>query len=112
MSDRVRILRGFLLLVVALIGAALVNILGWAWGEYQAGALLGLAVFVLFAGLAVYQFVRVRDWAWLPAVAGGLYAVLPDLILGPADDIGAILLGAVLTAVLSWRRGRTEISKG
>lgn len=113
MSDRKRILFGLVFLLVALLGAALVNIVGWSAGEYRVGAIAGLVTFVVFAGLAAYHFIKVRDWAWLPAVAGGLYAVLPDLILGPADDLGAILLGAALTGFMSWRRKRTgSIDRG
>lgn len=108
MSDRKRIFLGLVFLVIALLGAALVNIIGWSAGEYRFGALAGLAVFVVFAILAAYHFIKVRDWAWLPAVAGGLYAVLPDLILGPVDDLGAILFGAALTGFMSWRRKRSE----
>lgn len=107
MSDRKRIFFGLVFLVVALLGAAVVNVVGWGAGEYRIGAIAGLVVFVVFAGLAAYHFIKVRDWAWLPAVAGGLYAVLPDLILGPVDDIGAILFGAALTGFMSWRRKRS-----
>lgn len=108
MSDRNRVLLGFGLLIVALMGAAVVGLGGWIGRDFQTGAILGAATFVFFGALATYHFIKIRDWAWLPAVAGGLYAVLPDLVAGPADDIGAILLGAALSGLISWRRGKNE----
>ena len=106
MSDRQRIVLGFFLLLLALGGAAAAGLGGWIGRDLRTGAILGLVVFVLFAALAGYPFIKIRDWAWLPAVAGGIYAVLPDLIMGPVDDAGALLLGAAISGVLAWRRGR------
>lgn len=106
MSDRRRILLGFVLLLVALLGAAVVGMGGWIGRDFQTGALLGLGTFVLFGGLAIYQFVKIRDYAWLPAVAGGIYAILPDIILGPTDDIWVLVGGAAISGLLSWRKRR------
>lgn len=106
MRDRTRMLVGFGLLIVALIGAALAGLGGWIGRDFRTGAVLGAATFVFFGALAAYQFIKIRDWAWLPAVAGGVYAILPDMIAGPSDDIGAILLGAVISGVIGWRRGK------
>ena len=88
-------------------GEAPGDVFGWIGRDLRTGAVLGISVFVFFGALATYQFIKIRDWAWLPAVAGGVYAVLPDLMLGPADDVGAILLGAALSGLLAWRRGKT-----
>lgn len=93
-------------MLLALGGAAVAGLGGWISRDFQTGLVLGLSVFLFFSVLAAYQFFKIRDWAWLPAVAGGVYAVLPDLFLGPADDIGAILLGAAISGVMAWRRGR------
>ena len=41
-----------------------------------------------------------------PAVVGGLYAVLPDLMAGPGDDVAVLALGAVISGIWSWRRSR------
>jgi hypothetical protein len=43
-------------------------------------------------------------------VLGGVYAIVPDLMAGPVDDVGAILLGAAVSGVLAWRRGRDAVS--
>ena len=109
MKDRQRIVLGFFLLVLALIGAALAGLSGFAalvGADSQNGIVLGLAAFVGLGALAAYQFIKIRDWAWIPAVLGGVYAIVPDLLVGPTDDIGALLLGAVISGVLAWRRGR------
>ena len=57
------------------------------------------------------MFMTIRDYAWLPAVFGGIYAVLPDLFVGPADDLGALALGALISGIWSWRRSKKEQSK-
>lgn len=109
MTDRQRIFIGFSLLILSLIGAAIAGLSGFAallGAESQTGIVLGLAGFVGLGVLAAYQFIKIRDWAWIPAVLGGVYAVLPDLILGVGDDIGALLLGAAISGVMAWRRGR------
>jgi hypothetical protein len=105
-SDRKRILFGFIFLLIALFGAAVVGVGGWVGRDFQTGALLGLGTFALFAALAVYQFAKIRDFAWLPAVAGGVYAILPDIFLGPTDDIWVLIGGAAITGLLSWRKSR------
>lgn len=112
MSDRQRIVIGFFLLILSLLGAAVGGLSGFAslvGADTRTGIVLGLAGFVFFGALAAYQFIKIRDWAWLPAVAGGVYAVVPDLLVGPGDDIGALLLGAVISGVLAWRRGRHAV---
>jgi hypothetical protein len=109
MTDRQRIFIGFILLILSLIGAAIAGLSGFAaliGAESQTGIVLGLAGFVGLGTLAAYQFIKIRDWAWIPAVLGGVYAIVPDLMAGPVDDVGAILLGAAVSGVLAWRRGR------
>lgn len=108
MRDRNRMLLGFGLLIVALFGASVVGVGGWIGRDFQTGALLGLGTFVFFSALAANQFIKIRDYAWLPAVAGGVYAILPDLIAGPSDDIGVILLGAAISGVISWRKSKQK----
>jgi hypothetical protein len=52
------------------------------------------------------MFITIKDYAWLPAVLGGLYALLPDLIIGPTDDVGVLVLGTIVSGVMAWRRNR------
>ncbi len=104
MSDGKRSCLGFVFLLAALILAAVFGIGGWVGRDFQTGATLGIGVFAFFAVLSAYMFVTIKDYAWLPAVIGGLYAVLPDLVAGPGDDAVVLVLGALLSGALAWRK--------
>jgi hypothetical protein len=104
MSDRRRALLGFVFLLLAMLLAVVALIGGWIGWGFKTGAMLSIGTFVVLAGAAGYMFVSIRDYAWFPAVLGGLYAVLPDLIAGPMDDIGVLLLGAAISGLIGWRK--------
>lgn len=106
MNDRNRSCLGFVFLSAALVLAVAALIGGWIGWDFRTGAILSIGTFALFAVLAIYMFVTIKDYAWFPAVIGGLYAVLPDLMAGPTDDIVALVLGAVMSGIWSWRRSR------
>ena len=108
MSDRRRTLTGFVFLILAMSVAVFALIGGWIGWDFRTGAILSIASFLFLAAIAIYQFVKIRDYAWLPAVLGGVYAVLPEVILGPADDLGAIVLGAAISGLWSWRKSRQK----
>lgn len=120
MSDGRKSCLGFGFLILGLLmaaGSLLVGGLGQLV-EYLGGNALGInlrtgfylaiGIFVVLFIAAIYFFVSIRNWAWLPAIAGGVYAVLPDLILGPEDDALAMVGGVVLSGLLSYLRGRVE----
>ena len=109
MTDRRRSCLGFVFLFASLILAVVALIGGWIGWDFRTGAILSIGFFAFFAVLAAYMFITIRDYAWLPAVFGGLYAVLPDLMAGPTDDVVALLLGAVISGVWSWRRGKRAL---
>ena len=112
MRDGTRACLGFVFLAAALVLAVLFGIGGWALGgDAGSGLTVALATFAIFAIAAVYMFVKIRDYAWIPAVLGGVYAILPDLLIGPADDAVVVVAGVVMSALLSWRRGR-RVSRG
>lgn len=101
-----------LLALLAVLGGGLGSMVTWLGGEsfginLKTGAILGIGMFAFFLTLAVYFFIKIKDWSLLPAVFGALYAVLPDILVGPQDDLVALLLGAALTGILAWRRGHT-----
>jgi hypothetical protein len=106
MNDRNRSCLGFVFLSASLVLAAAALIGGWIGWDFRTGAILSVSTFVLFAVLAAYMFVTIKDYAWFPAVVGGLYAVLPDLMAGPGDDVAVLALGAVISGIWSWRRSR------
>jgi len=108
MKDRNRSCLGFFFLSAALFLAVVALIGGWIGWDFRTGAILSIGTFSLFAILAIYMFVTIKDYAWFPAVVGGLYAVLPDLIAGPTDDIAVLILGAVISGIWSWRRSRRK----
>lgn len=128
MSDGKKSCLGFAALILGL-GLAVVSLLAGGIGQVvvflggdslginlKSGLIAAVIVFALLFISAMYFFISIRDWAWLPAIAGGVYAVLPDLILGPEDDIVAMLAGVGISGLLSYldyRRGKksTEISE-
>ncbi len=75
--------------------------------DLRVGAILGIGAFVFFFSISLYLFIKVRDWAWIPMILSTLYAVLPDIILGPEDDILLLVLGGVVSALLAWRRDKS-----
>ena len=79
--------------------------------DLRTGAILGIGSFVFFFSVAIYLFIKVRDWAWIPMILSTLYAVLPDIILGPEDDILLLVLGGVVSALLAWRRDKSRKKK-
>lgn len=124
MSDGKRTCLGFGFLIAALIfaGAAVyvggMNVLvggvvSLMRGEsFQLDAstawIVGIGIFVAFAAVAIIIFLSLKNWAWLPAVLGGVYTVMPDLIFGQADDAVAIVLGILASGLLAWRRERRK----
>jgi len=61
----------------------------------------------------LYFFISIREWSWIPAILGVVYAILPDLIIGPQDDIAALVLGVVVSGGLNYfmnRRGQPMAS--
>lgn len=106
MSDRNRSCLGFVFLTAALALAVIALLGGWFGWDFRTGVILSIATFAFFAALAAYMFITIKDYAWLPVVAGGLYAVLPDLLAGPTDDALAIVLGVIISGFWSWRRSK------
>lgn len=107
MTDGRRACLGFVFLIAALALAVLFGVGGWiVGGDAGTGLIAAIITFIIFAGLAIYMFVSIRDYAWLPAVAGGLYAILPDLLLGPVDDGLILAAGIVVSGIMAWRKNR------
>jgi hypothetical protein len=77
--------------------------------DLRVGTILALSIFAFFFVIAIYFFVRVKDYSWLPAIVAGLYAIVPDLILGPEDDIGVLVLGGVISGVLAYRKAKEDV---
>ncbi len=106
MSDGKRGCLGFVFLAAALGLSFIFGVATWVNQDLRSGAIIGFLTFAVFAVASAYMFISIKDYAWLPAVFGGVYALLPDLILGPGDDFGVLLIGTILTGILSWRRSR------
>jgi hypothetical protein len=76
--------------------------------DLRSGFYVALGIFVLLFAAAIGFFISIRNWSWLPAIAGGIYAVLPDLILGPEDDAAAIAVGVLASSLLAYLMDRRE----
>jgi hypothetical protein len=127
MSDGKKSCLGFGALILAL-GLAVVSLVAGGIGELvtvlggdslginlKTGLITAAVIFSLLFISALYFFISIRDWAWMPAIAGGVYAVLPDLILGPEDDIVAMIAGVGISGFLSYldyRRGKKQKISG
>jgi len=123
MKDSTKSCLGFSALILAL-GLASVSLLVGGVGElvtqfggnslginFRTGLIGAFVVFGLLFLTALYFFISVRDWSWIPAILGGVYAILPDIVLGPQDDVAALTLGVVASAVLNYfmnRRGQPK----
>jgi hypothetical protein len=123
-SEGKRTCLGFGFLIAALIFAvaavsvggmsALVGVVAsWIQGEsfkLAAGTawVIGIGFFVAFTAIAIIIFLSLKNWTWLPAVLGGIYTIMPDLIFGHVDDTVAIVLGILASGLLAWRRERRK----
>jgi hypothetical protein len=112
MSDGQKSCLGMLLLIVGMALGVVAWLAAWAGFDWKRGLIVGAGVFAFFLVLAAYSFLKIRDWSWLPVVLGSLYAVLPDVVLGPQDDLLALLAGAVLSGLLGWWRQRRADKRG
>ena len=66
------------------------------------GIYLAIGVFVLLSLVALAFFISVRDWSWFPAIFGGVYAIMPDLVFGPEDDVLALVAGVAISGLLAY----------
>lgn len=76
--------------------------------DSRGGTIMGVSVFVFFFVIGAYLFWRVENWTWLPLILGVGYVIVPEFILGPADDLLAVVLGAVITGVLNYRKQKRK----
>ena len=107
---------GFLILALALagfsvlaggIGSFVSGVGGESFGfDIKTGVFLAIGVFVLLALVAVGFFISVRDWSWFPALFGGVYAIMPDLIFGPEDDVIALAVGVAISGLLAYLKDK------
>jgi formate hydrogenlyase subunit 3/multisubunit Na+/H+ antiporter MnhD subunit len=119
MSDSRKSCLGFAALILGLVLAGLSLVAGGIGemvillgGEtlfnFRLGLIAAIVLFSLLFLMAVYFFISIRDWSWLPAIAGGVYAVAPDIIFGPQDDLLALIGGVVVSVLLSWIDNRRD----
>ena len=76
------------------------------WFDLKTGIIVAIGLFLLFALISLLFFISVHNWAWFPAIFGGVYAILPDLVFGPEDDALALVLGVALSGLLAYLRER------
>lgn len=107
---------GLVLAVISVLVGGIGEMVRFFGGETQISFNLGLyiaiGVFAVLFIAAFVMFVSIRDWSWIPAILGGVYAILPDLIVGPEDDLLAVLFGAALSGLLNYLTGRHRRRSG
>lgn len=118
MSDTRKSCLGFIFMIAAVtiaitavllggVGSAVESMGGSLFGlNLKSGAIIGFIAFSISALLAIYMFFQVKNLSWLPTIIAGVYAILPDILAGPADDIGVLVAGAMLSGLLAWRQQR------
>jgi len=120
MSDGLKTCFGFGFLILGLT-LAVISLLAGGIGELvtflggdamgislRTGFYIAVGVFVVLFLAAIGFFISIRNWTWLPAIAGGIYAVVPDLILGPEDDAVAMITGVLASGLLAYLKSRHE----
>jgi hypothetical protein len=120
MSDGWKTCFGFGFLILGL-GLAAVSLLAGGIGQlvtflggdslgidFRLGLYIAAGVFGLLFLASIGFFISIRNWSWLPAIAGGIYAVVPDLILGPEDDAAALIVGVAASGLLAYLKNRRE----
>lgn len=120
MSDGKKSCLGFAALVLGL-GLAIVSILAGGVGQLvtalggnslglniKSGLIAGLVIFGILFFVAIYFFIRIKDYSWFPAIAAGIYAVVPDIIQGPQDDFIVMLGGVILSVIWEIFENRHE----
>lgn len=122
MSDGRKSCLGFVFLILGL-GLAVLSLVAGGVGElvkvfgiesifdFKTGLYLAIGVFVVLFVAAMVMFISIRDWTWLPAIFGGVYTILPDLILGPEDDIVALVTGVVLSGLLNYVTNKRAVGR-
>jgi hypothetical protein len=111
---------GFLFLFAALSLSVLTLLAGgfnavaqWLSGkvfgiDLRAAIILSIGIFAFFFAISIYWFMKIHDYSWFPAIAAGIYTIVPDLIFGPEDDILVLILGGVISGWLAYRKGKQE----
>ncbi|HAY85264.1 MAG TPA: hypothetical protein DCY42_10185 [Chloroflexi bacterium] len=108
---------GLTLAVISLLAGGIGEVVTFFGGDslgidLRLGLYIAIGVFVVLFVAAIAFFISIRNWSWLPAIAGGVYAVVPDLILGPEDDVVAMFLGVAASGLLAYvqsRRGQKTV---
>jgi hypothetical protein len=118
MSDSQRSCIGFLALIAALgfavlallaggVGSLVESFGGDAFGvDVRSGTIMGIGIFIFFFAISVYMFFTIRDLSWLPAILAGAYTILPDIILGPEDDILILILGGAISGFMAYKKNK------
>jgi hypothetical protein len=118
MSDGWKTCFGFGFLILGL-GLAVLSLITGGIGElvtflggdslgidFRLGLYIAAGLFGLLFLASIGFFISIRNWSWLPAIAGGVYAVVPDLILGPEDDVAAMIVGIAASGLLAYLKSR------
>jgi hypothetical protein len=104
---------GLVLAVASLLAGGIGELITFFGGDslgvdFRLGLYIAIGVFVVLFAAAVFFFLSIRNWAWLPAIAGGVYTLMPDLIIGPEDDVVAMILGVLVSGLLAHIKDRQE----
>ncbi|HZW03620.1 MAG TPA: hypothetical protein VFF68_06825 [Anaerolineaceae bacterium] len=112
--DRLKIVLALVLFGGVILLPIIVLLVGWSQDNFRTGATAAVITFAVLLVLVTVLIVTVRRHNWfsasLPVLLGAVYSLLPDIILGPADDAVVLSGGAVMSFIL-WLRKQPGIPK-
>ncbi len=113
MSDRIKVWLAIVGFLAALVLPVVALALGWASRDFKTGAIAGGLVFLVLFGVAIWFSLSIARPslvnAALPFLFSAVYAVVPDVLLGPVDDAAVVTVGGLITA-FQWYRSRKNTS--
>lgn len=112
--DRVKLTLALLLFGGVILLPVLALLIGWSQADLETGAVAAVITFAITLVIVFLLLLTMRRHNWfsasLPVLMGAIYSLLPDIILGPADDAVVLSGGAVMSFIL-WLRKQPGIPR-
>lgn len=112
--DRVKVTLALALFGGLILLPVFALLIGWSQSDLETGAIAAVITFIITLIIVFLLLVTIRRHNWfsasLPVLLGAVYSLLPDIILGPADDAVVLTGGAVVSFIL-WLRKQPGIPR-